>query len=245
LRKRPPPPEGGFDGRFLTVDRRVCDRGKPRSALKGRSIHHEPPEGGRGGWPTGIRPAETGADEPDVNRPRPPVGTGSIAKLLSFQRPRASRARPRSLANRIAKHKSVASRSRQEVRAQPQKLGNPLQRPGRVEHDIPERRLEKPLLDAPFGRRADDVEVRGIPALPTASALELDRPTVLALDRSLIVHGAGDVGKCEKRVERQTMIVQKIWMEDSADVNLDITPALQRHAELCGAKKLRLPRKRR
>ncbi|MEO6527962.1 MAG: HD domain-containing phosphohydrolase [Gemmatimonadaceae bacterium] len=45
---------------------------------------------------------------------------------------------------------------------------------------------------APFGRRGDDIEVRGIPSLPTVSALELDRPTVLALDRAMIASaGAG------------------------------------------------------
>jgi HD-GYP domain-containing protein (c-di-GMP phosphodiesterase class II) len=51
--------------------------------------------------------------------------------------------------------------------------------------------LEHPLADAPFGRRGEDVEVRGIPALPTAGSLELDRPIVLALDRSLVA-SAGD-----------------------------------------------------
>ena len=45
---------------------------------------------------------------------------------------------------------------------------------------------------APFGRRGDDIEVRGIPSLPTVQALELDRPTVLALDRALLASaGAG------------------------------------------------------
>ena len=58
--------------------------------------------------------------------------------------------------------------------------------------------LENPLLDVPLGRRADDVEVRGIPALPTASALELDRPTVLALDRSLIA-SAGESAAAQLR----------------------------------------------
>src|SRR4051812_15653281 len=51
--------------------------------------------------------------------------------------------------------------------------------------------LGHPLTDAPIGRRGDDVEVRCIPALPTAGALDLDRPTVLALDRALIA-SAGD-----------------------------------------------------
>jgi HD-GYP domain-containing protein (c-di-GMP phosphodiesterase class II) len=49
-----------------------------------------------------------------------------------------------------------------------------------------------PQLAAPFGRRGDDIEVRGIPALPTLRALDLDRPTVLALDRTMIASaGAG------------------------------------------------------
>ena len=51
--------------------------------------------------------------------------------------------------------------------------------------------LESPLSDAPLGRRGDDVEVRGIPVLPTPRAIDLERPTVLALDRSLIA-SAGD-----------------------------------------------------
>jgi HD-GYP domain-containing protein (c-di-GMP phosphodiesterase class II) len=46
--------------------------------------------------------------------------------------------------------------------------------------------LGNPLVDAPLARRGDDVEVRAIPALPTAGTLDLDRPTVLALDRALI-----------------------------------------------------------
>jgi HD-GYP domain-containing protein (c-di-GMP phosphodiesterase class II) len=54
--------------------------------------------------------------------------------------------------------------------------------------------LGSPLSDAPLGRRGDDVEVRAIPALPMARALDLDRPTVLALDRTLLA-SAGD-GAC-------------------------------------------------
>jgi HD-GYP domain-containing protein (c-di-GMP phosphodiesterase class II) len=47
------------------------------------------------------------------------------------------------------------------------------------------------LSDAPLGRRDGDVEVRPILALPTPIALDLERPTVLALDRTLIA-SAGD-----------------------------------------------------
>ena len=46
--------------------------------------------------------------------------------------------------------------------------------------------LRSPIADAPIGRRRDDVEVRRIPTLPLPQAIDLDRPTVLALDRSLI-----------------------------------------------------------
>jgi HD-GYP domain-containing protein (c-di-GMP phosphodiesterase class II) len=56
--------------------------------------------------------------------------------------------------------------------------------------------LGDPFLDAPLGRRGDDVEVRRIPALPTAGTLDLERPTVLALDRSLIASaGQGAVAQ--------------------------------------------------
>jgi HD-GYP domain-containing protein (c-di-GMP phosphodiesterase class II) len=61
--------------------------------------------------------------------------------------------------------------------------------------------LVKPLLlhaigrtisSAPLGRRGDDIEVRRIPALPTASSLlEERRPIVIALDRSLLASAAG------------------------------------------------------
>ena len=56
--------------------------------------------------------------------------------------------------------------------------------------------LGSPLSDAPLGRRGDDVEVRAIPALPVPRALDLERPTVLALDRTLIA-SAGD-GACSQ-----------------------------------------------
>jgi HD-GYP domain-containing protein (c-di-GMP phosphodiesterase class II) len=47
------------------------------------------------------------------------------------------------------------------------------------------------LSSAPLGRREDDVEVRRILALPTASTLDLTRPIVIVLDRALI-GSAGD-----------------------------------------------------
>ncbi len=51
------------------------------------------------------------------------------------------------------------------------------------------------ISSAPLGRREDDVEVRRIPALPTAAALaEEQRPIVVALDRSLL-QSSGTVRK--------------------------------------------------
>jgi HD-GYP domain-containing protein (c-di-GMP phosphodiesterase class II) len=51
--------------------------------------------------------------------------------------------------------------------------------------------LGSSLSGASFGSRGDDVEVRVIPALPIPRALDLERPTVLALDRALLA-SAGD-----------------------------------------------------
>src|SRR5436190_17813528 len=104
--------EGGFDGRSLTMKESLWPGQAPtrsqRPAHPSRTARRRP----RRMADRFPLPAETGADEPDVDRPQPPVEAGSIAKLLSFQRPRALRARPRSLANRLAKHKSGASARR-------------------------------------------------------------------------------------------------------------------------------------
>ena len=47
---------------------------------------------------------------------------------------------------------------------------------------------------APLGRREDDVELRHVPVLPTASSLDPARPTVIALDRALLA-SAGDAAR--------------------------------------------------
>jgi HD-GYP domain-containing protein (c-di-GMP phosphodiesterase class II) len=51
--------------------------------------------------------------------------------------------------------------------------------------------LGRTVSTAPLGRRGDDVEVRRIPALPMARALDQERPTVIVLDRALLA-SAGD-----------------------------------------------------
>ena len=52
--------------------------------------------------------------------------------------------------------------------------------------------LGRTISTAPLGRRGDDIEVRRIPTLPTARTIDLDRPTVIVLDRALLASTAGD-----------------------------------------------------
>ncbi|MEP6733066.1 MAG: HD domain-containing phosphohydrolase [bacterium] len=52
--------------------------------------------------------------------------------------------------------------------------------------------LSRTISTAPLGRRGDDIEVRHILALPTAKAIDADRPTVIALDRALLVSCGDD-----------------------------------------------------
>jgi HD-GYP domain-containing protein (c-di-GMP phosphodiesterase class II) len=55
--------------------------------------------------------------------------------------------------------------------------------------------LGRTISTAPLGRRGDDVEVRRIPALPTARTIERDRPVVIALDRALLASVGDDPGR--------------------------------------------------
>ena len=51
--------------------------------------------------------------------------------------------------------------------------------------------LGRTISATPLGRRGDDMEVRRIPALPTARTIDPERPTVIMLDRALLA-SAGD-----------------------------------------------------
>jgi HD-GYP domain-containing protein (c-di-GMP phosphodiesterase class II) len=55
--------------------------------------------------------------------------------------------------------------------------------------------LGRTISTAPLGRRGDDVEVRRIPALPTARTIERDRPVVIVLDRALLASVGDDPGR--------------------------------------------------
>lgn len=55
------------------------------------------------------------------------------------------------------------------------------------------------------------------------------------------------IGRIDARVDGNTLIVKKLWLEGNGqhdDKRDAIRDALERHAELCGAKKVRMPRKR-
>ena len=52
--------------------------------------------------------------------------------------------------------------------------------------------IGRSIAAAPLGRRGDDVEVRRVPALPTARAIDGDRPTVVVVDRALLASATSD-----------------------------------------------------
>ena len=62
------------------------------------------------------------------------------------------------------------------------------------------------IASAPFGRRDDDVELRRVPALPTAVTLDPARPTVIILDRSLICSAGDDPERFENLAKRAALV---------------------------------------
>ena len=62
------------------------------------------------------------------------------------------------------------------------------------------------ISSAPLGRRADDVEVRRVPALPVASALDPLRPTVILLDRVLLASAHGDAERLADLAKRTSLV---------------------------------------
>ena len=62
------------------------------------------------------------------------------------------------------------------------------------------------ITSAPLGRREDDVEVRRVPALPLAAALDAERPTVVLLDRVLLSSVAGDEGRLSALAEVAALV---------------------------------------
>lgn len=65
--------------------------------------------------------------------------------------------------------------------------------------------IGRTISSAPLGRREDDVEVRRVPVLPTAASLDASRPTVIVLDRALLV-SAGDGDRVKELAEHAALV---------------------------------------
>jgi uncharacterized protein YcaQ len=62
-----------------------------------------------------------------------------------------------------------------------------------------------------------------------------------------LLHRDTLIGRIDARVDGKTLIVKKLWLEgdgEHEDKRAAIAAALERHAELCGATKVRMPRRR-
>ena len=57
-----------------------------------------------------------------------------------------------------------------------------------------------------------------------------------------LLHRDRLIGRIEARVDRDTLLVTNVWMEEGAAI--DISDALERHAGLCGATAVRVPKAR-
>ena len=75
--------------------------------------------------------------------------------------------------------------------------------------------IGRTISTAPLGRRDDDVEVRRIPALPTARAIDLDRPTVIVLDRALLGSAGGD----DERLRELAGVLSLIGIGDADELD--------------------------
>ena len=73
--------------------------------------------------------------------------------------------------------------------------------------------LGRTISTAPLGRRGDDVEVRRIPALPTPRAIDLERPTVIVLDRALLA----SVGDDDERVRELATLVALVGIGEAGE----------------------------
>jgi HD-GYP domain-containing protein (c-di-GMP phosphodiesterase class II) len=79
------------------------------------------------------------------------------------------------------------------------------------------------ISSAPLGRREDDVELRRVPVLPTASALDSGRPTVIVLDRGLI-NSSGDAARLRELAALAALVAigEPTEPEPPADFPLDL-----------------------
>jgi HD-GYP domain-containing protein (c-di-GMP phosphodiesterase class II) len=73
--------------------------------------------------------------------------------------------------------------------------------------------IGRTISAAPLGRRGDDVEVRRIPALPTARAIDLERPTVIALDRALLA----SIGDDPTRIQELSVMAALVGLGEPGE----------------------------
>lgn len=73
--------------------------------------------------------------------------------------------------------------------------------------------LGRTISTAPLGRREDDIEVRRIPTLPTPRTVDLDRPTVIVLDRALLRSAGGD----SERIRELAGLVALVGLGDAGE----------------------------
>ena len=57
-----------------------------------------------------------------------------------------------------------------------------------------------------------------------------------------LLHRDRLIGRIDARIERDALAVKKIWLEDDDADRAAIAAALERHATMCGAKRVRMPR---
>ena len=70
------------------------------------------------------------------------------------------------------------------------------------------------ISSAPLGRREDDIEVRRVPALPTAASLASERrPIVVVLDRGLLQ----SVGTIREPLEELAQVAAIVGIGDAAE----------------------------
>ena len=57
-----------------------------------------------------------------------------------------------------------------------------------------------------------------------------------------LLHRDRLIGRIDARIERETLVVKKLWLESPDEDNAAIAAALDRHAALCGARRVKMPR---
>jgi hypothetical protein len=76
--------------------------------------------------------------------------------------------------------------------------------------------IGRTISAAPLGRREDDVEVRTVPVLPTARAMDGDRPTVVVVDRALLA----SAGRAVEALRALSTMAALVWIGDETGQQL-------------------------